>query len=504
MTSNTYTNLSKKIGQVLAQVKATSSRNDKTKFLSEFIKTLNPLEFNHFKTLCIHVFDYQYVFNVKKIPDYTWTNQLLPGTNTVSLNDLFSTSGLFSRLSKREITGHAARDVLNATLETTDCIETSKLIECVLDKSFDVGCDLNTFTRAFFIAEHGEIDPMNPKLKLDKRMDAIGYYIVHEHKVSLCEPGSQKLVDNFNYPAYGQLKYDAMRIELDTTSTRVALITRPGKTFFTNNDELDNDITGLVKKVKAVYAKYGYITAGNRIHFDGEMVFLTDEGKFHTRQASNGIGNKVAQGTKERIETKEIKFCVWDIITPEEKTGKLTIPYSVRFKILEELVGDLYCFKLAETVVVNSGKEAIELAIKYIKLGFEGCIIKNCDSPWIAKRGKHQIKLKAARECEMRIKRVNLAEDNKYHGLVGSLYCETDDKLVTCNISGMKDEERQEFLDPKYIGMIVTVLFNELITNKEDSKKFSLFLPRMVELRYDKTKTDTLKQILEAEFVVTA
>lgn len=489
-------NISKRIIEAFNNIRNTSSRNQKTAILTQFIKTLNENDLKLFRSLCEHTFDYEKTFYIKKLPAYTHMQSLEPLTLDQHLHD--PVYGIIPQLMSRAITGNRAKAGLLEALTTSDCPETSMLIENIIDKSFDIGCDLSTFTKAMFLAEHGEAAE-----SVDSRIKKMGYYLVHEHKVSLCTAASEKLLDNMTYPAYGQLKYDAMRIEVNVQPDDVRMITRPGKTVTSNNPKLDSLLEIPLKRVKEVYARHGYKIKGDRIHLDGEMVFLDTMGRKLPRTTSNGIANKVIKATKEKIETYEIVFCVWDAITPEEKSGKLKIPYGHRLAILQDLVRDIPVYEVAKTTIVNNKQEAIELAIKYIKEGLEGCIIKAMDVAWTPERVKTQLKLKAARECELRIVGVNIAEDNKYHGLVGSLQCVTDDGLVYCNISGMDDDQRKEFLKPQYIGKIVTVLFNEMTTKKDDPTKFSLFLPRLVEVRYDKTKTDTYQEIKDAEYIVT-
>lgn len=460
---------------VLTEVKNNSSRNAKLAILTKYIDSLrNTKEYNLLKLLCQCVFDYQKTYNIQKIPDFYYT-----GGNYTLEHHL--TKGVIPALSQKAVTGYAAKELLANALSESICDNTKHLLLCVINKSFDVGADLNTFTTAF------------------------GEELVTEHQVSLCSPGTQKLIDGFPYPCFGQLKYDAMRIEIDSNFANVpTLVTRPGKSMFTNNPVLDAALLLPLKNIKDVYAKYGYYISGNRMHVDGEMVFLDKDGKKHPRQVSNGIANKVLKGTKDIIETKEIIFCVWDIITPEEKQGLLEIPYHVRLNILKELCANNAVYELAETTVINSKQEAMNLAITYIKEGLEGCIIKTFDMKWSGKRVKTQIKLKAARECELRIVGFNIAADNKYHGLIGSLECVSEDGLVSANISGLTDAERSDLLQDNVIGTIITVRYNEMLANKKDNNKFSLFLPRMIERRLDKTKADTYDTIKNSEFVVFA
>lgn len=468
-------NLPQEISNVLKTVRNTSSRNAKLDILTKYINTLrNTKDYDILKLLCQCVFDYQKTYNIQQIPDHYFT-----GGNYTLEHHL--TNGIIPALIQKTVSGNAAKNALSNALSESACIDTKDLLLCVLNKSFDVGADLNTFTKAF-----------NEEL-------------VREHEVSLCSPGTQKLIDSFTYPCFGQLKYDAMRIEIDSNYANIpTLVTRPGKSMFTNNPILDAALLLPLKNIKNIYAKYGYNIIGERMHVDGEMVFLDKDGNKHPRQVSNGIANKVLKGTKDFIETNEIIFCVWDIITPEEKQGLLEIPYNIRLKILNELCANNTVYELAETTVVNSKEDAMNLAITYIKQGLEGCIIKTFDMKWSGKRVKTQIKLKAARECELRIVGFNIANDNKYHGLIGSLECISEDGLVSANISGLTDAERSDLLQNDVIGTIITVRYNEMLANKKDNNKYSLFLPRMIERRLDKTKADTYDTIKNSEFVVVA
>lgn len=461
----------------LQQVKNTSKKSEKEAIIKKLMLLLsNNNKLNLFIDICKHVFDYQLVFFMKKLPEI----------NHDKLNSIFSieyhiNNGIVKSLLSRNVTGNKAKDELDNAFKHSDCIETAYILKCILDKTFDVGADHTTFSKAY------------------------GGNIVDEHKVSLCTPGTQELIDNFKYPALGQLKYDAMRIEIDITNERVNYVTRPGKTILSNNPQLDNIISSYVlTNIKQTYAEYGYNIEGSRVHIDGEMIFRDAKGNFLPRQASNGIANKVAKGGKEMICTDEIAFCVWDIITPEEKQEKIEIPYNIRFEILKKTVYGIRIFNIAETVLLSSPKEAIQLAITYIKSGQEGCIVKELNQPWTPKRVKSQIKLKAARECEMRITGVNISDDTKYNGLVGSLITTSEDGKVIANISGMSDDDRKEYLNTKYIGRIITVRYNELTTNKDDANRFSLFLPRIVELREDKFSADTYESIRDADFIVVA
>ncbi len=462
--------ISEKICQMLTNVRNTSSRNEKTNIISTFYNSLSSTEQTLFKTLCVNVFSTKYVFNIRKIPQYVFSHV------KYDLNNVLSEDGILSFLMKRKVTGHDAIALLTEYLSNSS-EHTAILIKCCIDKTFDVGADIKTFNKA------------------------VGEVIVEEHGVMLCEPASEKLLKRIDYPAYAQLKYDAMRIELQVYNDVVSLVTRNGNSFSTNNTYLNDSFISILQNVKSAYAEFGYEISSDNIFLDGELMFIDKNNQHLSRQASNGIATKCQKGTKDTIETNEVLIYCWDIITQEEKEGKINIPYKVRFEVLKTLIEKHSVLKPAETTVVHSLTEAIDIAVRYIHNGFEGAIIKDKNSIWEPKRVKSQIKLKAEVESELRVVGYNIATDNKYSGLVGSLICKTDDNIVHVDVSGMTDFQRKDFIDNSIIGKVVTIKHNGLLANKSNDG-YSVFLPRLIEVRYDKDVTDTFESIKNSEFTV--
>lgn len=461
-----YMNKSQSIYNLLQQLKSDSSRNNKLKLLAEYTEYPDLL-----KQLIRYTYNHKHVYNIRKIPEYNHT------IGKISLEDILSPTGLLQRLMDREVTGKAAINEFIYTLENTDCKETSYILIMIINHTFDIGADIKTFNKAF---------------------DEI---IVEEHGVLLCEPADDKLLDKIftARKVLGQLKYDAMRIEVNSSKV-ISLVTRNGGVITTGNESTDTILNIPFINAKDVYKKYGYDIEGT-VYLDGELVFLDADKKFLPRAKSNGIATKCLKGTKEEIFADEFKIVAWDIVSQEEKDKKLNIPCEIRLEICNELIAGNSICEESETIELHSKAEAIELAIKYIKQGLEGCIVKDADGYWDSKRVQHQIKLKAERECELRIIGMNLSTDKKYKGLVGSILCDNDEKTVLVSISGMTDSQRTEYLDESFIGKVVTIRFNEII--KGDKKDFhSLFLPRIEEIRYDKDSTDDLETIKKAPFIV--
>ena len=146
--------------------------------------------------------------------------------------------------------------------------------------------------------------------------------------------------------------------------------------------------------------------------------------------------------------------------------------------------------QVAPIVIVNSIEEAQELYQKKLAEGEEGLVLKDPKGPWEDKRVKHQVKMKAELEADLRVTGF-LPGSGKYEGKIGSLMVESGDREVRCSVgTGLTDEERS--LDPsEFLGKIVAVKYNALIEDKKTDQK-SLFLPVFMEIREDKTVADTL------------
>jgi ATP-dependent DNA ligase len=221
--------------------------------------------------------------------------------------------------------------------------------------------------------------------------------------------------------------------------------------------------------------------------FDGELVCYKD-GKLLDRKTGNGIINKAIKGTITPEETKMLRMVCWDHV---DFSGK--IPYSKRLLDVEAIDTTIQDKIIpVESVVVNSEEEAVVFFEKCLAAGEEGAIIKNTNAVWQPKRTKDCGKMKAENVGDLRVIGINPGT-GKYEGMMGSLQCETEDHLLECAVSGFTDDFRKS-IDETFIGTIISVTYNAIISNKSSTKK-SLFLPRFDCVRYDKDKANTLEEL---------
>lgn len=150
--------------------------------------------------------------------------------------------------------------------------------------------------------------------------------------------------------------------------------------------------------------------------------------------------------------------------------------------------------EIAQSYPIETLDDAQVLFNKMRKDGKEGIIIKSNSNMWSDTRARDIIKMKALYECDL------LCVDyeyggGKYDGMLGALVLESSDRKVRVSVgTGFTDQERKELTPKNCIGKIVSVGYNERITDKTKDYD-SLFLPRFIEIREDKSVANSENEI---------
>ena len=373
--------------------------------------------------------------------------------------------GVLESIARRDVTGNTAKTLLE-TLATELTPKSQQVLEMIINRSFGSGISGTSINKVW------------PNT-------------IPKFNVMLCQPLNDKTLAKIKFPAYAQLKYDAARIIIIVNNGIVKYFTRNGKEYLIENYELDTLFHSMVETVPN---KAGV--------FDGEL--FSNNGD---RLASNGVATKFVRGTASNEDHNNVNIVLWDFIHMDEFTaGKSKISCEERYQSLSTKIthknrkypynSDI--ISIAENKIVHSIEEALEINDMHIKNGEEGSIIKNMNGLWEAKRSNDTIKLKEVLESELRVVK-SVYGINKYANLCGALECESEDGLVKVSVgTGLSDEMRREFA-PEHafetiVGQIITVKHNGLITSKSNTHA-SLYLPRFVEIRYDKDEADTITKI---------
>ena len=381
-------------------------------------------------------------FYQRKIPAYT--------TGQVTMNLEQGLNRLFP-LASRMVTGNAAIAHLTETLSSLTA-DNANVIERIIEKDLKCGVSTSTANKVW------------PNLVMD-------------YPCMLCSQYEEKLINKIKWPAYVQLKMDGMRFNAIVQDGKCEFRSRNGKEIQLLGN-LEEEFIEMAGDVDCV--------------FDGELLVMKD-GNILDRQTGNGILNKANKGTISAKEAELVHATVWDLIPYTQFIdGRCATPYSHRFMTLKGMVFQKKKIHLVQSDTVENIEEANALFEQYLNAGQEGIILKDTTGVWEDKRTKSQIKFKGELECDLKIVGIQ-AGTGKYEGMLGAIICESGDGVVKVSVgSGFNDEHRKTLGD-EIIGKIVAVKYNARITNKEGEQ--SLFLPIFVEVRDDKNKADTSKDI---------
>jgi hypothetical protein len=360
--------------------------------------------------------------------------------------DLEQTLNELEKLSTRQVTGNVARAFLNRVLNRCSK-DDAEVIKRVLER--DLRCGINVAT-----------------------VNKIWPGLVPTFDVMLADTDKSKI----KFPAYAQIKMDGVRCHLYFDGKNALAFSRNGKPI-DHRGKLDASARMLMKPGQT---------------WDGELVCINPDSSFMSRQISNGIINKAIKGTISDEEADTITFTVWDIVDFSS-----TIPYEKRIRELEDIFHEKYTdglkFRLIENRMVSSIEEAEEWFKEALLSGKEGIILKNTQAVWQPKRVKDLCKLKAEKEADLRVIGWEYGTGKNANRL-GNLILGTDDGFLKVSVgTGFSDEQREEFTKDYMMGKIVTVRYNMKI--RDETGAWSLFLPRFVEIRFDKDEPNKVDEI---------
>ena len=253
------------------------------------------------------------------------------------------------------------------------------------------------------------------------------------------------------------------------------VVTRAGQTFPRNFGGIDMMLVG------------GY-------QYHGEALVWNDiECEYLSRKKGNGRLNSVLQGGS-LGENLHVHFRLWDMVPLEDvQEGICNTTYENRWgalRVATQGIGNKV--HMVHSPVLHHMEEVQAHFDEVVGDGNEGLVIKNKSAIWKDGTSRQQVKMKAERECELLVEHINNG-NGKYAGMVGSLACISLFGGVKVNVSGLTDAQRN---DNSWPGSIITVKFNEVISSKSHGGALSLFLPRLVERRFDKHIPDTTEYIL--------
>lgn len=454
--------------QIIQKIKTTRSRNEKEAILranvdNEELKTFFKL------ALCPFTNFYQ-----KKV--------FVQETSTDMVKLLDAMHYINNVIAGRKFTGNAAIEKIQQLINTLS-EDDAKVIMHILQK--ESGCDLGGST----------INKIWPDL-------------IPSFPCLLATAYDEKLALKLNWTAgvISQLKSDGGRVTVVIDEEGVVkLFSRAGNELnvFGTFDFLGENFKGFV--------------------IDGELLTVKEDGKFASRQISNGLFNKCVRNTLSEIESSALHITMWDLIPLNDFKAKYSpLEYWFRFEQLtEKSIGtDVKKVSLIPTRIVHSIAQAQEHYQEMLDAGEEGTMNKDRSMPWENKRSKLQLKLKSTETGDFEIVGYKVGE-GKLVGNLGSLDIATSDRKVVASMSGFSLKVRSEIFanltdspvdyvmivdneavtltaNPKDsdigLGSIIECAYNQKIKGK-NSDTWSVFLPRFKQSRPDKLIANSFEEL---------
>ncbi len=430
------------VSEIIEDVKNESSTNKKIEILK------SQADNKELKYALYLAYNDYIQFYIRKIPGYIQNESF----NNISLYNALS--DIENILATRKKTGNVGKMFLTFLLESV-VAEDAPIIEKVIARNFDCGISIKTINKVW------------PDL-------------IPTFDVMLCSDFER---DRVEYPCMVQEKLDGMRALLfSEDGEKYTIRSRKGLVI----DDLDN-----FQEVRSAMAT-GWV-------LDGELVVYDTNGKIMSRKKGNGICNKAIKGTISEDEASRIAFFAFDVVPIDTFKGKTEfLGTQERFEMLTNLVNSVNSPKLliASNEIVSNERQILKMFTEFTEQGMEGVVVKNSNQPFEAKRSKGWMKMKMENEMELAIDEV-VEGLGKHRGRLGTLKCRDASGRLTVGIGGgYSDDQREEFwaMKDELIGQIITVRYNELIS--DDYGDISLFLPRFIEHRLDKTEADDVFNLI--------
>lgn len=445
----------------LEKIAATASKTEKEKLLKEGFAA-SPL----LRRICLAAYDPFVTYGIARIPEFD-------AQDTYSLdmsNEIIWK--LLDDLATRKLSGNEAIAQVKAALSVMPN-SSRELFKRVLLRDLRAGFSENTINKA----EKGAIKTF-PYMR--------------------CTLPEKSNMAQWDWAAgiIVQLKADGMFLNLTRgQGTEAWATTRAGTPLPDNSPQM-----------QAVLEAAGQtIPSNTQCHGEMTVYEVTPAGKaLLSRKEGNGIINSMLTG--EPLDPKYILVVdLWDMIPLEAVVpkGKYELGYKQRLtRLAKTLAGNNVdsLLRLVPTKIVRSKAEAFALYKAYLAAGLEGVICKHPELVWrdTGSGGeKNQVKLKLDFEVELEVYDFEPGTPGtKTEATFGSLKCRSCDDLLRVDVSGMTDEMRLDahLNRESWKGSIITVRANDVI-DREGTDIRSLFLPRFIERRLDKSTADSLAQI---------
>lgn len=440
----------------ISQINASDSRLHKENIIGQALTAA--LLGNENANFCLDMlqlcYDPYITFGVRQIPE---TVGIVDAENPWS-----EFTDLTVSLGTRELTGHDARDAIQALAERFDSDEWNNFLAPVLRR--DMRCGISSTT-------------INKVCKNTKyAIEVFGCQLATNSEGRPEMKGVKRL----------EPKLDGVRVLMAAQMTAfgpiVTSYSRNGKVF-ENFKHIEKQIGDNITRLIGAMGSSEYFGSG--VVFDGEIV-------------GNSFQELMRQARRKTdVQNDDSVYHIFDMIPMDDfKRGHWNAQLSKRLVLLRRMstvIDTMPNVELLPHIEVNLNSpvgitELETYANEMVAAGFEGIMIKNLDAPYICKRSTDWMKWKPTITVDLEV--VGVEEGTgRNKGRLGALVCHGVDhgKEISVNVgSGFSDSDRTDYWENRnlIVGQTAEILC-DVITQNQDGT-YSLRFPRFVRFRDDK------------------
>jgi DNA ligase-1 len=353
-------------------------------------------------------------------------------------------------LRTRSITGHAARDAIEAISQEFDSEEWNGLCRRVIIKDLRCGITEKTLNKVV-----GKTEWRIPVFTCQLATDS------NDHASKM--KGPKRI----------ECKLDGVRVLALCTKNTVTLFSRNGKQF-----ENFPDIEAQLNRVKH---RISLETKGPFV-LDGEIVGESFQALMKQAQR------------KDNAKTKDMNYYIFDVIPLADfergfwnaQQHKRTLMLEINQQEIEAEANLRIMTGMNVDLDTAEGHDVMRrFAEDAVAQGFEGIMIKSVDAPYECKRSSFWMKWKPVMTVDLNI--VGFEEGTGRNlGRLGAIICEgvDNDRNIRVNVgSGLSDADRDEYWHSRndLLGRVVEVAADAVTQNQDGT--YSLRFPRFVRFR---------------------
>lgn len=378
---------------------------------------------------------------------------------------------------QRHIVGNAAYDYVMDLMQSLTTMEEVDLFHRVVTQDLDCGFSTSTINKVW-----------------DKK-----FFI--EPPYMRCSSLSKKSIAKIKDGVI-EMKMDGQYLNMKITNGDFSPESRSGTVynFFGKPDEQFRQIEMYVRS--AFMEEFPEFSSG--VVLNGEAVVHDENGKRLPRQISNGIVGTYGEDKNTGLESDvdSIHYYVWDIVPFSSfDRREWKVARKKRREILLAALAEVNCpnIHFVEHHKVDSLEDAIRITVDWMKAGEEGGVFKDESGIWKHGTSAYQVKIKTVFECELRV--IGKTEGKGARkATLGALICASEDGMIEVGISGFTDAQLKDIaanFETKYLNTIYTIAGNNVTEPSDSNSKYSIYLPRAIEHRTDKTVADSFDRVME-------